>query len=209
MTDTKTRLLDAAEHLFSNKGFANTSLRAITTMAEANLAAANYHFGNKEALLNAVLERRFLPLNQQRLERIERVLSEAQARKRKPEARDLVTAFVEPTLRFKNSDDGAREFVRLVGRSLTAADAVVRDQVLQLVQPVFLHMHQALCLALPHLSPELIFTRLFFSMGALGHCLCFQGMSKIFSTCPECAPEDDDMMTENLITFITAGLEAP
>ena len=208
-TDTKTRLLDAAESLFSQQGFANTSLRAITTTAKANLAAANYHFGNKEALLSAVLERRLLPLNQQRSARIDQVLSGAAAAGSKPGTEALLRAFIEPTFAFRRDKNGSSEFISIVGRSMTSADPVVRDLFLALVQPLFSKLHQALCQALPQLTPELIFTRLFFTMGAMGHCICFPGMSQIFKGHSDFNPEDNDFMTNNLISFVTAGLEAP
>jgi len=51
---TVDRILDTAEVLFAQKGFAETSLRAITSKAGVNLAAVNYHFGSKEALIQAV-----------------------------------------------------------------------------------------------------------------------------------------------------------
>ena len=56
--DTKSRILDAAEELFMEHGFEATSLRLITTAANVNLAAVNYHFGSKEELFQAVLTRR-------------------------------------------------------------------------------------------------------------------------------------------------------
>ena len=59
--DTKNRILDAAERLFADKGFDATSLRMITAAAEVNLAAVNYHFQSKEALLQAVYARRAGP----------------------------------------------------------------------------------------------------------------------------------------------------
>jgi len=71
MSDTKTRLLDAAETLFADHGIAETSLRDITTHAAANLAAVNYHFGGKDGLLAAVFDRRLSPVNQARLELLE------------------------------------------------------------------------------------------------------------------------------------------
>ena len=52
--DTKEKILDAAERLFAEHGFASTSMRDITTEADVNLAAVNYHFGSKLALLQAV-----------------------------------------------------------------------------------------------------------------------------------------------------------
>ena len=43
--DTKERLLDAAEHVFAERGFEGTSMRAVTQAAGAAVSAANYHFG--------------------------------------------------------------------------------------------------------------------------------------------------------------------
>ena len=57
---TKDRILDVAETLFADNGFAATSLRDITHEAGVNIAAVNYHFGSKDALLGAVFERRSL-----------------------------------------------------------------------------------------------------------------------------------------------------
>jgi AcrR family transcriptional regulator len=64
---TSERVLDAAERLFARHGFRATSLREITETAEVNIAAVNYHFRSKDALLRAVYERSFLPLNERRL----------------------------------------------------------------------------------------------------------------------------------------------
>src|SRR6056297_1650117 len=55
--DTVTRILDTAEVLFAERGFAETSLRNITSKAKVNLAAVNYHFGSKKSLIQAVFAR--------------------------------------------------------------------------------------------------------------------------------------------------------
>ena len=60
-TDTKERILDAAERLFAAHGFGETSMRALTAAAGVNLAAANYHFGSKDGVLRAILLRRLEP----------------------------------------------------------------------------------------------------------------------------------------------------
>jgi AcrR family transcriptional regulator len=54
---TQQRILDAAQSLFAESGFNDTSLRQITTKAEVNLASVNYHFGSKKELIQAVLQR--------------------------------------------------------------------------------------------------------------------------------------------------------
>lgn len=206
--ETKTRLLDAAESLFSHQGFAGTSLRAITTKAEANLAAVNYYFGSKEDLLNSVLKRRLVPLNQLRSDRIDAVLATAVATGNLPGTEDLLRAFIEPTMAFRRSKSGSSEFVGMLGRLMTAADPMVRDCFLELIRPLINKLHKALCLALPRLPEDLIYTRLFFTMGAMGHCICFAGIVQILKTSPARTP-GDDAMTNNLINFVTAGLEAP
>ena len=66
--ETKNRILDAAERLFADFGYKATSLRDITSEAGVNLASVNYHFGSKEALLAALLERNFAPVNRRRIE---------------------------------------------------------------------------------------------------------------------------------------------
>ena len=52
--ETRRRLLDAAAEVFAEKGFANATVREICRKAEANIAAVNYHFGDKEKLYAAV-----------------------------------------------------------------------------------------------------------------------------------------------------------
>jgi len=54
---TVENILDAAEALFAEKGFAETSMRSITSEAGVNLAAVNYHFGSKQKLIQAVFAR--------------------------------------------------------------------------------------------------------------------------------------------------------
>jgi AcrR family transcriptional regulator len=58
---TKDRILDEAEALFALKGYDAVSVREITGTANCNLAAVNYHFGNKKNLYLEVFRSRWLP----------------------------------------------------------------------------------------------------------------------------------------------------
>jgi len=60
--DTATRIILAAEALFAEQGFTETTMRQITAEADVNLAAVNYHFRSKQGLVNAVTERLMEPL---------------------------------------------------------------------------------------------------------------------------------------------------
>ena len=73
---TKERILGAAEELFAQHGFAGTSLRQVTSRADVNIAAVNYHFGSKENLVNEVFRRRMDDMTAARLSQLDRALAE-------------------------------------------------------------------------------------------------------------------------------------
>ena len=74
-TSTKTRILNAAEELFALSGFDGTSIRAICSTANANVAAVHYHFKGKEGLAEALFERRMVTLSIRRQEMLDQLSS--------------------------------------------------------------------------------------------------------------------------------------
>lgn len=60
--DLKDRILDTAEELFAETGYAATSIRRIADQAGVNPALVHYYFGNKKTLLQNVMERTLEPL---------------------------------------------------------------------------------------------------------------------------------------------------
>ena len=63
---TPVRILDAAESLFAARGFDDVSVRSITNEAEVRLNLLWYHFGSKEQLFEAVVDRRLAVINDHR-----------------------------------------------------------------------------------------------------------------------------------------------
>ena len=110
---TKDRILDAAEELFAERGFRETSLRDITSRARVNLAAVNYHFQSKDALIQAVFARRIGPVNQARMAMLDRF--EAEARGGPVPLENILRAFLEPVV--KNEKAVPPSFRRLFGRA--------------------------------------------------------------------------------------------
>lgn len=60
--DLKKQILDTAEELFSDNGYAATSIRSIAERSGVNPALVHYYFGNKKLLLQNVLERVLEPM---------------------------------------------------------------------------------------------------------------------------------------------------
>jgi AcrR family transcriptional regulator len=108
---TTDRILEAAETLLAIKGIRATTLKEITELADVNIAAVNYYFRSKDALVRAVYERSFRPLNEERLRLLEKVEAEADSRGITLEA--VLYALFEPMIRAWTTN---RNFILLVGR---------------------------------------------------------------------------------------------
>ncbi|MFP4144757.1 MAG: TetR/AcrR family transcriptional regulator [Phycisphaeraceae bacterium] len=145
---TRERLLDAAERLFAESGYAGTSIRDLTAEAGCNIAAVNYHFGGKDALYQQVYLRRLRIVRQQRLRKIRRVMAGEEG---DVNLERLLTAFanvfVEPVL----SESSGRRLMQLLMREMTdprlPRDLFIREA----IRPV----QQALREALQQVAPEL------------------------------------------------------
>ena len=65
--DTRTAILETAERLYAERGVHGVSLREIAEAAgQRNNAAVHYHFGGRDELLRALVERRFVELDRRR-----------------------------------------------------------------------------------------------------------------------------------------------
>ncbi|MEP7088818.1 MAG: TetR family transcriptional regulator [Nocardioidaceae bacterium] len=86
-------LLDAAEAEFAGAGIESGSLRKIMRQAGADPGAIHYHFGSREALATAVLERILVPLNARRLALLDEAVASGQ-----PRVSQLVEAVIRPDI---------------------------------------------------------------------------------------------------------------
>ena len=206
--DTKIRILDCAEQMFANHGYTNTSMRSLAQQAGVNLASANYHFGTKDNLLRAVIERRIIPLNKIRQKRIDEVMVRAQQENTLPETADLIKAFFEPTLEFRNSCTGAKAFIGLVSRSISEPDKTVRSCFLEFVKPSVNHKFEMLRLALPHIPAEILKARLMLSVGTMSYALSMN-ISEQLTAQDMSATGTNQLLLQQLHTYVLAGLEAP
>lgn len=75
--ETRTRILDAAEELFSMHGIYGVTLRDIATLAKVDTALLHYYFDSKRGIFEAVLARRAAVLNYECTEELTRYEQEA------------------------------------------------------------------------------------------------------------------------------------
>ena len=203
-TETKDRILDVAERLFADRGFPATSLRDITAEAGVNLASVNYHFGTKESLLAAVLERRFLPINQRRLELLNRI--EAEAGDGRPKAEDVLRAFLSPPFhKLQEWGTSGRTFLRLVGRIHAETNDEHRATYLRHFEEVRRRFTLALQHALPHLDAADVDWRMMFLIGSMAFAMA-EGLMPRPGGPP---PRNPDGLLDALLCFAAAGVAAP
>ncbi len=82
--ETKQRILAAALNVFAEQGYNAATLREITSAAGVNIAAVNYHFGSKQALMRAVFGRLARPVNELRLKLLDEYEEQAGGKPRRP-----------------------------------------------------------------------------------------------------------------------------
>ncbi|SMY32386.1 TetR/AcrR family transcriptional regulator [Photobacterium andalusiense] len=202
---TKHRILDAAEVLFAERGFKETSLRAITTAADANLASVNYHYGDKKGLIRAVLGRyldQFIPEFKQEL------LSLHQ--RDEFDMNDVFLCTKQPLLRlnsFKNN--GTTIFMSLIGHGYTDVQGHLRWFITTYYDDVIQLFVTAVRRAYPCLDPETLFWRLHFTLGAsvftvVSSTALFAIAANDFSS--RIKTED---LINRLVPYLAAGVTAP
>ena len=204
---TKDRILDAAEAQFARDGFHFASLRSITRAADVNLAAVNYHFGSKEALLEEVLKRRLIPLNAIRRERLLAVQDEAEKAGRAPRPEEVLAAFVVPTVQFCCREPGGDNFSTLVGRAIAEPDDTIRSVFIHHIMPLFRLLFELLRKALPDLDADTVFWRLHFALGSTTHTMRLLGRMDLL---PEGLNREIeiDKLVADLMAFATAGVKS-
>ena len=199
---TRTRILDAAEELFMLHGFEGTSMRQLTSRAGVNLAAVNYHFGSKDALIEAVFRRRLDPMNAARIAALDRLEDFS--------AENIIRAFIGPSLRLiADAKGGGRNFIRLLGRTYTEPAKKMRVLIGHMYAPAMERYKAALERALPQMPKDELVWRMHFMFGTLAYTLAATDTVQLIAGCKPEDRYDAALLEERLATFLLAGLMAP
>ena len=203
--ETRTRILDAAEELFMQQGFGGTSMRLLTSKAGVNLAAVNYHFGSKDALIEAVFRRRLDPMNVARIAALEALEASGT-----PDADAIIRAFVGASLRMlEDAKGGGRNFIRLLGRTYTEPAKGIRHLIGQMYAPTMQHYKAALERALPQMPREELVWRMHFMFGTLAYTLAATDTVQLIAGSKPEDRYDARLLEDRLTAFLASGLTAP
>jgi AcrR family transcriptional regulator len=205
VASVRDRILDVAQELFAELGYAAASTRAIAQAAGVNLAQLHYHFGAKRDLFKAAYLRGAIQVTESR----SKALAEARA------AHDggpipleeLVRSFVTPFMLAGKTAEG-RASMRMHARLHTEPDDISKEVLSSVYDETTLAYVAEFQRVLTHLSHETLCWRLYFMMGAYRYTLLRTGRLEAMSG-GACDSGDFDRAVAEIVPFLCAGLAAP
>lgn len=205
-SDTVERILDAAEQLFAEKGFAETSLRLITSKAGVNLAAVNYHFGSKKALIQAVFVRFLNPF----VTSLEAELDRQQAAgSADPDIEALLEMLVRQALQVKpRSGNDLSIFMRLLGLAFSQSQGHLRKYLGEVYGRVFQRYMNLLLKAAPEIPPSELFWRVHFMLGSAAFTMSSMKALRAIAEAEFGTHSGVDEVLRLMVPFLAAGMRA-
>ncbi|MFS8933316.1 TetR/AcrR family transcriptional regulator [Cupriavidus taiwanensis] len=201
--DTKARILDATEKLFTEVGYEATSLRQVTSRAIVNLAAVNYHFRSKDIMMHAVLSRRLDPLNARRLALLD--ACEARWPGHAIRCEHVMGALFVPALQMaRDPSVGGPSFLRLLGRVYSDTSPFIQQYLLEHYAPVYGRFFDAFARAIPALPRHELGWRLQFALKALAGVLAGEELTSLLPA----FTQGRQMSDAHVLAQLTAMVEA-
>lgn len=202
-SDTRTHILDTAERLFAARGIDAVGIRALVDEAKVNLAAVHYHFGNREELVRAVIKRRVLPMNAERLRRLDEVEAAAAG---SPQLPDILRAFVAPV--FELVDEHPH-----LGWLLAHIDVTPDEKLRIFFYSLFVELVWRYGAALRKAAPSELgdregWTRVQFTWGAMLFTMAKRTDREVTAS-GQIEPLPVSRLIDEWVAFCTAGLTCP
>lgn len=200
-TDTRGRILDAAERLFAEHGFDGTSIREVTRAADVNVAAVHYHFGSKEALLRGVTDRVAIPISARRSGLLD--VAVAAAAPDVPGLEALLDAFVRADIELLlDLQDRGPRVARFLGRTYSDQTRWIQKMAREQYAQAATSFIPLIARNLPDLGDEEVSWRIGQMIALIVH---------VFATWPSdgISSDEAERMLRRLVTFLAAGLRAP
>ncbi|WP_394131599.1 TetR/AcrR family transcriptional regulator [Shewanella maritima] len=205
-TDTKTRILDAAEKLFAERGFSETSLRLITSKAEVNLASVNYHFGSKKELIRAVLARYldvFMPSAANEIVSLQQAPEQASLN-------EIFSTLIKPLLELNQVRTGGTIiFLQLLGRGYIESQGHLRWFITTHYGEHLATFVSAVTKSAPHIPAVEMFWRLHFTLGTIVFTMASADALNEIAAADYDEHNDTEAIIRKVIPYMAAGVAVP
>jgi AcrR family transcriptional regulator len=203
--ETRTRILDAAERLFAERGIEAVSVRSILAAAGVNVALAHYHFGSREGLIAELLRVRVAPL----MAELSRAIEEADARGPEATLEDVLRAYFALAARWMMERPSCS---RLLAQLQSASSPEIRALGEDAIRGVLNLLAAAVMRRLPAgLSPKQVFLRVMLAVG--GPAFLARGWERVLESARRRVGADVSfdpaMVADEFVAFAAAGLRAP
>lgn len=203
--DIRSQIIDVAEILFAEHGYALTSTRDIAARAGVRQSMISYYFKSKRVLFESVIKHRALALSEQRIRNLETLLKK---HKGSPPVAQLLRAFLLPQFSLLHSGPGGIAYVRLQARLHHEPEELSAQLRREIYDESVTHYLEVLARILPDIDPADIHWRMMFLMGVCLYTLSGLGHLEHFSR-GRYREDSIDEMTARLSNFLTHGLQAP
>jgi AcrR family transcriptional regulator len=198
------RLLDTAEELFCEHGFAGTSIRDIAAAAGCNIASVNYHFGSKDNLYLEVWRRHLFLMREIRISSIDNVMSQKNGQ---PQLEDLLSAFADSYIGPLMDESKGPRFIKLMAREMIDRRLPEDIFVKELIVPTVTAFRGALLSVCPQLDRSKITLVILSFVGQLMHSLHVKVMFEQTGE-PEILKFDLNEAIDHIVKFSVAGIRA-
>lgn len=204
-SQTIARILHTAEEHFAVHGFFASSLRQITREAGVNVAAVHYHFGSKETLFVAVLNRRIVPFVQSVLQG----LAEVEANRQALQVEDVIDSFVRACLDLIRTEErNAALWSKLVSRLMLDEYRPFRELLAEQNEDLAVHLWDAFARALPGLPTETVRWRMHLALSTLFNAFAGNDVLKALAPAAVVNAKDPLQVARYVKPFVVAGLKA-
>ncbi len=198
------RLLDAAENLFSERGFDGTSIRDLAAAAGCNIASVNYYFGGKEKLYAELWRRHLFMLRDTRIASIDKVVSESDGR---PSLENLIRSFAYAFVGPLMDESGSRRMIKIMAREMIDPHLPSKMFGKDVIEPTLTAMQQALAKACPALDQSKVPLVVFSIIGQLVHTIRINAMIE-WTHDEALSVFEPAKVIDHVVAFSAAGIRA-
>jgi len=200
----RTRILEAAELLFAEKGYENATVRDIAAAADCNLASVNYYFGGKNGLYQEVWREHMRRVMEARIASLDAVMSRHD---QNPPLEAVLRAFAKSFPGPWNDQATAGRLVRLMAREMIDPRLPAEMFAVDVIQPTMQIMRVFLMKAYPEIDPSKIPLMIFSVAAQLVHMIRVKGMFD-HGLPAEMRCWDVAEVVEHIVKFSAGGIRA-